>query len=147
MRILLHCMCLGVLPVLEVKNRKPTKREGWAAQDDDTDDDDTDDDHHHGADDTNPAAHALAHGSAWLLRPAVEFYHVVNIPAVKFATHNLFAVAFTTFLAIGLCGMPWEGTAWMRRTGLQDTQVPSWEIIAMVWNLLRFIGARAPWSP
>lgn len=136
-RILLHLACLGLLPIVEVKHRRPMRREGYVADDDDTDDDDSDDEHHHLANDDEQMA--LAATSHVLLAPFFELKHLLNIPAVKFATHNVFAIAYTAFLAVGLCGMPWHGSAWMWRTGLQDPHVPEWEIVAWLWNLMRFV--------
>lgn len=56
------------------------------------------------------------------------------------ATHNTLAIGYTLFLAVGLIGLPWKSSVWMHHTGLLPAdELPRWEILAWVWNLLRFI--------
>lgn len=75
-----------------------------------------------------------------LARPLQAYRAVLEVPCVKFTTHNLFALCYFGFLTVGLCGPPWHGSEWLYRTGLAEAdRLPIWEIVSWGWNALRFI--------
>ena len=153
-RILLHCLLLGLLPILDVTVRRKQHDASSASSanlDDVFDEDDDSEDEGTPLTTLKPewvaqgtAGHAGGRLYALLapLRPLLSrlriLYHVLNIPCVKFATHNLLAVCYTVFLAVGLCGLPWDGASWMTHRGVLEIEtIPTWEWISWAWNFMR----------
>lgn len=95
-RIIVHVFCFGLFPLLSVRYRKAEHRahgHKFFDDDDDTDEDSDDDEH----DDDNisvgglveDAARALGGTAYWLLQPFTTYVHLLSVPCVKFATHNV----------------------------------------------------------
>ena len=128
-RALLHMLFLGQLPWCHVRSLQRNKSNGQR------DLFKSDRRNEEGGEDDDECMSIASEARPRIWKPGSAVANFIQIPYVRFITHNTIALVYTFWLALNLCGWPWQAASWMFRAGsIGADEIQIWEIVNWVWT-------------